>query len=308
MGRLAAFLAWVSLTLLRLPALIVHENVASFPVRMLEFFFGAFYFIESVVLEGVQLGWPTSRTRRWTVLRHKVKTNAFRTPLNVFTSLFSRPPSFSWKAFLMAGAAELDDELAWSTARKASCAYGKALIWNGDMDVFYDSLTTSEQKIVMEYRSQAVGPSVCSLKQSPFTRVSGDNFAHFTRGDTLHAITKNVALQWAMLGDSSHAGRWLTPREVLLAQCFPVFKGLNGYSCTSFSIPRADRNRHNMLAQAGNSMPLSMSGLLHLYSVIGVDRGVSFFRVLSSGKLVKRSISDQIADADEQGRVRRRVQ
>ena len=51
-----------------------------------------------------------------------------------------------------------------------------------------------------------------------------------------------------------------------------------------------------------------MSGLLHLYSVIGVDRGVSFSRGLPSEKLAKRSISDQIADADEQDRMRRHVQ
>ena len=135
---------------------------------------------------------------------------------------------------------------------------------------FYNSLTEQEMKIVNKYR-QLVGKGnvgVCSLKQNPFTRDTGARFAHYCTGTVMHCVTKNVGLQWVV---GINPERWLTPREILLAQGFPVHNNMYGHERHSFSKPRA-RSRNAMFTQSGNSMPVLMSGLFFLCAVINVER------------------------------------
>ena len=212
-------------------------------------------------------------------MRHRVKTLSFRSPLNVFTDMFECSPSFSWRSYMVAGTDELNKELEWATSRKNSCAAGELHVGDGGATVFFDALTASEQSIVKRYRQLVPRTgSVCSLGQSPFERDNGESFAHFVKGDIMHTVIKHVGLQWVIPGDGAReVERWLTPHEVLLCQCFPVYSNLQGFACTSFSVPRAGRTRAGMFSQAGNSMPLSMAGLLYLFSCVGVVRSETVF-------------------------------
>lgn len=274
-ANMLAFMIWIAIRYKLNNAVILHENVQSFPIKILAMFFDATYFIETVVVEGTSFGWPTARTRRWTVLRHKAKTLSFRSPLNVFTKLFERRADFSWLAYLRATDAELESELAWASGRNTSKTGGRILTLK-DPDPFFNALTDTETKIVEKYRELVGknnnGKALCSLKQNPFTRESGSCFAHFTHDDVQHTVTKNVGLLWVT---GIHPERWMTPYEVLLAQCFPVYSDLYGHEHVSFAQDRV-RSRNAIFAQSGNSMPLSMSGLFVFYAAIAVEKSTAF--------------------------------
>lgn len=64
-------LVWASLCLNLEHHIILHENVDSFPVELLEFLFACAYIITSCVVDLVSLGFPCRRRRRITILIHK---------------------------------------------------------------------------------------------------------------------------------------------------------------------------------------------------------------------------------------------
>ena len=67
------FFVWALQTLASMPDLIIHECVASFDISILTVIFGAMYTICSTVFGPDDLGIPSSRTRRWTIMMRKDK-------------------------------------------------------------------------------------------------------------------------------------------------------------------------------------------------------------------------------------------
>ena len=58
----------------------------------------------------------------------------------------------------------------------------------------------------------------------------------------LQTIIRNCGYLWGDLPAGRHySGRWLSARETLAAQGFPVFEWCWGYETSSFSRPRGDR-------------------------------------------------------------------
>ena len=51
-----ATLAWFSICLMMQYMVIFHENVASFPLDLLQHFFGAYYFIDTAIIEAERYG------------------------------------------------------------------------------------------------------------------------------------------------------------------------------------------------------------------------------------------------------------
>ncbi len=78
-----AFLGWAGQRLVNEEELIVHENVESFPVTVLEQCL-PIYVCHSLILNPVDLGWPVRRPRRITILIHRSKAHPFM-PLPVDT-------------------------------------------------------------------------------------------------------------------------------------------------------------------------------------------------------------------------------
>ena len=95
--HLVYFLAWVALRLLLQEPVIIQEKVPAFDVGLLVRFFGALYYIESVVLDPAQFGWPVRRTRRWTIMRHKSKTMGSRSMADSFFNHFNEKLNCSWQ-------------------------------------------------------------------------------------------------------------------------------------------------------------------------------------------------------------------
>eukprot|EP00969_Alexandrium_andersonii_P082416 3632785-Alexandrium_andersonii.AAC.1 len=139
-------MAWVGHRLLLEEAVIVQENVPRFNLELLSRFFASTYYIDSCCIEASALGWATSRNRKWTVLRHKVKTLPARCPLNVFASLFlrEREAGFTWPDYMRAAPEELETELQWACKRPGSMSSGNVPSV-ADPNAFRVALTQNEE-------------------------------------------------------------------------------------------------------------------------------------------------------------------
>ena len=100
-----ALLCWISMRLLFQEAHVVQENVRNMVISVFSEFLGDIYFIDveeegflTSVEDSASYGFPCTRRRKWTHMRHKVKTLALRRPLNMFTKLFYRKPMITWRA------------------------------------------------------------------------------------------------------------------------------------------------------------------------------------------------------------------
>ena len=64
--------------------------------------------------------------------------------------------------------------------------------------------------------------------------------------------------------------RWLTPRELLVAQGFPIREAVltpRDPPTTSFDVPVDARRRSQTIHRAGNAMHVNVIGLVFLYSL-----------------------------------------
>jgi len=83
----------------------------------------------------------------------------------------------------------------------------------------------------------------------------------------MHCLIKNVNLYWGDFrkDNDDRVSRWMTPRETLVCQGFPMAPGMEGRKTCSFHVERF-RKRTAMKNQAGNSMHVHIAGLCFLYS------------------------------------------
>ena len=76
----AALLAWMGQRLRIQETFVIQENVTSFPTDVLQRVLGKVYFIDVVLLDPNSFGWPIARKRKFTLLRHRLKTGAVTQP------------------------------------------------------------------------------------------------------------------------------------------------------------------------------------------------------------------------------------
>ena len=132
-GKTTVFLlCWVAMRILLQESVIIQENVAQFRTELLQSWLGALYVIEVVLINPEQLGWPVSRVRKWTIMRHRYKTKAFLSPFNSFVNMFCVPKvgltQFTtrwpgvpqWDVFFVASPGELAYEFEWASCRPQS--------------------------------------------------------------------------------------------------------------------------------------------------------------------------------------------
>ena len=108
--------AWICQRLLLQEPYVVQENVTGFSTDLLADTMGHCCHIECATLDPAEYGWPIIRKRKYTVMRHKIKTGPMASPLNVFNTLFTRPAGQEdtqhdrpgWDIFLIGGPRELD--------------------------------------------------------------------------------------------------------------------------------------------------------------------------------------------------------
>ena len=73
---------------------------------------------QTVIEDSSDFGFPVSRRRKWTHMRHKVKSGPLRMPLNTFTKLFYRTPNITFMHLYCATKDMLQNELAVACQRK----------------------------------------------------------------------------------------------------------------------------------------------------------------------------------------------
>ena len=94
------FLCWCALRRALQEADITQENVAAFPVEVLQTMLGDMYHLEPVILEAASFGTPTMRTRQFVRLRHRIKVLTELSPLTRFNRRFVRCCQFHWEEWL----------------------------------------------------------------------------------------------------------------------------------------------------------------------------------------------------------------
>ena len=156
----------------------------------------------------------------------------------------------------------MGQEPAWSDANTIGTSPRWIPIWC----FFLRSLLDSEQIRLSQFLSiHDCQTKVCSLGQDPLFSCVASSCS------VLHTLIRNCHIQW-----SQEAHRWLTCREVLLAQIFPTTNATL-LACQpgstlatiqpicSMNVPRvehgyAPRRRNEVAHQGGNSMTVSTVG------------------------------------------------
>jgi hypothetical protein len=127
-------------------------------------------------------------------------------------------------------------------------------------------------------------PNSCyNLGQTPFRE-------HMSSLRLLHTLISSSGLQFVHgespgearhgsgEGNNLHGNRWLTPRELLVAQGFKLFDGApgvhaDGAPTCSFDAGRrlTDRKRQAQCSQAGNTMNVALCSALWAYRFLAFD-------------------------------------
>ena len=204
-------------------------------------------------------------------------------PLSTFCQRFHRVCRITWRDFLVARDDELQTELDWGTGRKNSLASARTepakKVVLDDRDCFRLALVDFEHANLEDYEANLPG-RVYSLHQ-----MQRKGRGHSSTPSHLHCLISNLNLYWADVRDMPgyrFSGRWLTPRECLLAQGFPV-SDLGAKAHCSFNKHRR-RNRTAVLGQAGNAMFVPCPVLCALFMTTQVPRTVG--RLANIGRMV----------------------
>ena len=248
--------------------IIIHENVESFPVSMLEFMFQDLYMIMTAILNLVALGFPCRRRRRITIMIHK---KVVRLPTafwsDAWIQRYHRQLAISFRKFLFATSQELEKELAWARKRtnlgKDSDKYTNAP--DIQRSRFVQVLTLWEIENLRKYRKRWPG---CAYM------LGQDAIKAPARSDRL-AMMCETKSQDLIFSDEDE--RWLVPKELLVFQGWPLYEPLKeviDISCC-FDEDRPGRKPDRMHEQAGNSIPLPMTTLALLYCLVETDVGAT---------------------------------
>ena len=165
--------------------------------------------------------------------------------------------------FFIAPPAELEEEL--SVARKR--AQRRDALCNGGRkkdeaeSEFEQTLTTTEIENYNCYKQRR--PSCCYMLGQSAT----EHAQHSTQ-TVLNTIIKNSGCVM-----SSIHRRWMTPRELIVAQGFPCYDELlpGASACTRLNTDR-ERRRNNIIEHAGNAMHVNMIGSAMTYALGCVHR------------------------------------
>ena len=287
------FLAWVGLRLKILEPIIIQENVKAFSEELIAMFLGHAYFMDVIVIDALDVGWPSKRERKWIVLRHKQKIISETSPLSSFVRRFWRACQTTWREYFFAhkyrntnksdntamGEDEFIKEIEWAQNRKASCAFGAAPLDPNDPKSFSACLNSTEISYLDEYMSKDPrGELVYQLNQNPLAGMGTTSTITY-----LHCIIHNVGLLY-----SATFQRWMMPSELLVAQGFPMHPEINEWAfnehgptalvhpACSFNTKRHDKNGvrkvRNIGGQVGNSMNVNVVGIVLLWCLISPKR------------------------------------
>ena len=253
---------WMGLKLLLIP-LIITENVPSFPIRIFETFL-PMYAVYSTVLSNTDFGHCVERRRRYTVLCLKTTLTLTRSLSDIVSVLGRvRSSTHTWSEYVVASNDELRQELTWASTRKGSHRITPLALT--DHDCFVHALLPWELENLRTAQRHKRG-AVYTLSQN------ADHRKCWSSDDVLHTVIANNH----MLFSDVHQ-RWLTARETLSLQGFPVYRehfeyiGAHDFPLCCFnrsriSIGLPGRKRSSLVRQAGDSMHVSVVGAVIVWA------------------------------------------
>ena len=273
------WLAWTALMLLVRPVWMLCENVEQFPVQIVHDMFQHLYDVSSVVLCGTNFGKPVRRRRRYTLLVLRSRATLSR-PLSSVTD-FHRPrsPDHTWHNYKCAVRGEQLAELRWAYGRKTNTAVTKLdTVSEFTREHWHNALLPAEQERLRNYLSgHDCSKSVISVGQDPLVSPT------YSGAQVLHCITRSCHIMWA-----EPWGRWLTVREMLLAQGFPtsqfalacvqhkeesdVLTPVTSFNCSRLSKMLPPRDRPDVAHQCGNSMQVEVVGACVFFATLYVHK------------------------------------
>ena len=207
----AALLAWTAQRARLQESIVIQENVVGFPTSLLLTLLGFLYFVDVSEMDPADYGWPVSRRRKWTVLRHRGKTRGATTPWSIFARLFRADPLFglqhnlaqgkpAWDVFFSGTTENQFLELQWASQRPSSCAYESGCGFNtleefeaasqeAIQEAFWRSLTECEQDFLQQYR-QTAPDGAYSLNQNPSVSFTA------SKPSALQTLIRNMGILW----------------------------------------------------------------------------------------------------------------
>ena len=276
---------WIALRILLRETWIVIENVAAWPLEIVMSVLSRYYDVSFTLVDNESFaGMCVQRVRKYMVLTLRTLVTLTR-PLTDMPSSWGRrrASNFTWQSLRNVGPGELKSELLWSRSRRCDKSSLPPLpddpaLWS--RDVFASSLLDTEQERLSyftEHHPEAAS-GMCYLSQDPkFIKAVGGC------DGCLQTIVTACHLCWV-----EEWGRWMTARELLLAQGFPVVNEVlaavhktnpdlrdaefsqlpaltsSNQSRTSLRLP--PRNRVAMTKQAGNTMSIPVIGAVLMWA------------------------------------------
>ncbi len=180
-----ALVSWALLIVRHKPALVLQENVSSFPVALLQDLLGNGYRHDSLMLDPRRLCWPVARARRYTVFARADIAPSAPCLIVLCTLLDATSPVSTGDLFAVERNVRTDLSV---------CEY--------DNLTGYDELGARTRK-----------RGIVDLSQNPRERPRGS-----TIDDALCTLTCSSSRLWVC-----SKGRCLAGSELLLAQGFPAF-------------------------------------------------------------------------------------
>ena len=296
--NMMATLVWCTHRLHLLEAVWLHENVVGFDPDFLTCALGCAYIVMTCVFDFHWMGFPVHRMRRLTVGIRRDLMVEIHCPLDQFLESTRRMCECSWRGFLCATEADLEDYHNWMSGRpSAVCNMSdseRLAAFETECGLWPDGTATpsdcmsvaaetrytfalipSEIRRLFEYRirarakldqssnADATDWMVCLVGQEPGPH------AQSSCSRVLNTIIRSSSIVWA---DAQDLKRPIVGREQLAAQGFIVDARYsdNGILSSSFMIDRP-RKRMELGSQAGNSMPVPLMGAAILWSLLCID-------------------------------------
>ena len=261
------YMVWIGMRLLLMEALIIHENVPGFPEHLLSQWLGSAYVIMSLIISLHELGWPSRRDRRITVMVRKDKV-VVKIPWSVqLVKRAHRLCDIGFTDFMVASQSEIDDEQQWAAQRgknkNAEKRAGEHEDYMHAPDVAghpsVAALHPKEVQHLREYRRRWPNCAY-SLVQDP---VAGFGM----KSPSPKVFMTQIKNQGLVFVDSRD--RWLCPSELLALQGFAVYGAMKTYGePTTLNSTISLRKRSELIEQSGNTMPVPLICVPIIYSLI----------------------------------------
>jgi hypothetical protein len=274
---MTSWAAWIGLRLAVRNKIIIVECSDRLRESELYPMFQKEYFMLSTVVCPASTGWIGRRPRFWGILILRSDLAEIACTLPACIRLFSRVCAITWRDLMVASKGEQVLELKDAIARKGAQGHGFDISdVLKDPNPFWLGLLPNEAANVLESKKRRGPNKVYMTNQNPNGKDGKQGFCIGSTDSLLHCLIANPGYQW---DDSSK--RWLTAKEHLIMQGFPMYPELS----TPRGPPRvigsflnvslrndAARSRSAMRHQAGNSMNLSVCGMLWMFAFCFVSR------------------------------------